>query len=80
MGVKWQEWFLIKYDGVLGMWYGKAPGVDRSGDIFRHANFLGVGKMGVLAVAGDDPSCKSSTLPSQSEPALFDAHANFLSR
>jgi indolepyruvate ferredoxin oxidoreductase len=56
------------------MWYGKAPGVDRSGDIFRHANFLGVGKNGgVLAVAGDDPSCKSSTLPSQSEPALFDA-------
>ena len=53
---------------------GKAPGVDRSGDIFRHANFLGVGKNGgVLAVAGDDPSCKSSTLPSQSEPALFDA-------
>ncbi len=64
----------VKYDGVLGMWYGKAPGVDRSGDIFRHANFMGVGKNGgVLAVAGDDPSCKSSTLPSQSEPALFDA-------
>jgi indolepyruvate ferredoxin oxidoreductase len=64
----------VKYDGVMGMWYGKAPGVDRSGDIFRHANFLGVGKNGgVLAVAGDDPSCKSSTLPSQSEPALFDA-------
>jgi indolepyruvate ferredoxin oxidoreductase len=64
----------VKYDGVLGMWYGKAPGVDRSGDIFRHANFLGVGKNGgVIAVAGDDPSCKSSTLPSQSEPALFDA-------
>ena len=64
----------VKYDGVLGMWYGKAPGVDRSGDIFRHANFLGVGENGgVLAVAGDDPSCKSSTLPSQSEPALFDA-------
>ncbi len=64
----------VKYDGVLGMWYGKAPGVDRSGDIFRHANFLGVDKNGgVLCVAGDDPSCKSSTLPSQSEPALFDA-------
>ena len=64
----------LRYDGVLGMWYGKAPGVDRSGDIFRHANYLGVGKNGgVLTVAGDDPSCKSSTLPSQSEPALFDA-------
>ena len=63
----------VKYDGVLGMWYGKAPGVDRTGDIFRHANFMGVGKNGgVLAIAGDDPSCKSSTLPSQSEPALFD--------
>ena len=64
----------LRYDGVLGMWYGKAPGVDRSGDIFRHANYLGVGKNGgVLTVAGDDPSSKSSTLPSQSEPALFDA-------
>ena len=64
----------LRYDGVLGMWYGKAPGVDRSGDIFRHANYLGVGQNGgVLTVAGDDPSCKSSTLPSQSEPALFDA-------
>ena len=64
----------LRYDGVLGMWYGKAPGVDRSGDIFRHANYLGVGKNGgVLTVAGDDPACKSSTLPSQSEPALFDA-------
>ena len=64
----------LRYDGVLGMWYGKAPGVDRSGDIFRHANYLGVGNNGgVLTVAGDDPACKSSTLPSQSEPALFDA-------
>ena len=63
-----------RYDGVLGMWYGKGPGVDRSGDAFRHANFSGVGPHGgVLAVAGDDPECKSSTIPSASEVALFDA-------
>src|SRR6195256_5870082 len=62
-----------KYDGVLGMWYGKAPGVDRTGDAFKHANFAGVWpKGGVLAVAGDDHNCKSSTLPSQSEYAFQD--------
>ena len=62
------------YDGVIGMWYGKAPGVDRSGDIFKHANFAGSGRNGgVLAVAGDDPLSKSSTLPSASETALYDA-------
>ena len=70
-----------KYDGVLGMWYGKAPGVDRSGDVFKHANFAGVGRTGgVLAVAGDDATAKSSTLPSQSEAAfLRRAHAGALS-
>jgi indolepyruvate ferredoxin oxidoreductase len=63
-----------KYDGVLGMWYGKAPGVDRTGDVFKHANYAGVGKNGgVLALAGDDPLSKSSTLPSHSEVALYDA-------
>src|SRR3954470_418509 len=63
-----------KYDGVLGMWYGKGPGVDRSGDIFQHANLAGIGKHGGgLALAGDDPSCKSSTIPSQSEPAFWAA-------
>ncbi len=63
-----------KYDGVLGIWYGKGPGVDRSGDAFKHANLTGVGRTGgVLALAGDDPSCKSSTIPSHSEVALYDA-------
>jgi indolepyruvate ferredoxin oxidoreductase len=64
-----------KYDGVLGIWYGKAPGVDRSGDAFKHANFAGIGRNGgVLAMAGDDPPCKSSTLPNYSEVAFFDAN------
>jgi indolepyruvate ferredoxin oxidoreductase len=63
-----------KYDGVFGLWYGKAPGVDRSGDAFRHANADGTMKNGgVLLVAGDDHASKSSTLPSQSEFALLDA-------
>lgn len=64
-----------RYDGVFGMWYGKGPGVDRSGDVFRHANFAGTSKHGgVLVMAGDDPACKSSTVPSQSEHALMDAN------
>src|SRR3990172_482921 len=63
-----------KYDGVLGVWYGKAPGVDRTGDVFKHANFAGVGRNGgVLALAGDDPTAKSSTIPSHSEAAFYDA-------
>jgi indolepyruvate ferredoxin oxidoreductase len=62
-----------RYDGVFGMWYGKAPGVDRTGDAFKHANFAGTWpKGGVVAVAGDDHACKSSTLPSQSEFAFQD--------
>src|SRR6185436_15479872 len=68
-----------RYDGVLGIWYGKGPGVDRSGDAFRHANLTGVGRYGgVLAVAGDDPASKSSTVPSASEVALFDAQMPIL--
>ncbi|RPH84262.1 MAG: indolepyruvate ferredoxin oxidoreductase family protein, partial [Candidatus Rokuibacteriota bacterium] len=63
-----------KYDGVLGVWYGKGPGVDRTGDIFKHANFAGVGRHGgVLALGGDDPLSKSSTLPTHSEVAFYDA-------
>jgi indolepyruvate ferredoxin oxidoreductase len=62
-----------KYDGVFGMWYGKAPGVDRSGDAFRHANSAGtMPHGGVLAICGDDHACKSSTLPSQSEFTMMD--------
>ena len=68
------------FDGVFGMWYGKAPGVDRTGDAFKHANFAGVfPKGGVLAVAGDDHTCKSSTLPSQSEFAFQDFEMPVLS-
>jgi len=69
-----------KFDGVFGMWYGKAPGVDRTGDAFKHANFAGTfPKGGVLAVAGDDHNCKSSTLPSQSEFAFQDFEMPVLS-
>lgn len=63
-----------KFDGLFGIWYGKAPGVDRTGDVFKHANAAGTSALGgVLAVIGDDHSCKSSTLPSQSEYAMQDA-------
>jgi len=63
-----------KHEGVFGMWYGKGPGVDRSGDVFRHANLAGTAQNGgVLALFGDDPACKSSTVPSQSEHAIIDA-------
>ncbi|MGB5707905.1 MAG: indolepyruvate ferredoxin oxidoreductase family protein [Arenicellales bacterium] len=57
-----------KYDGVFAMWYGKGPGVDRSMDVIKHANMFGTtANGGVLAVAGDDHACKSSTVPHQSD-------------
>ncbi len=57
-----------KYDGVFSMWYGKGPGVDRCGDVFKHANHAGTSKHGgVLVLAGDDHGAKSSTLPHQSD-------------
>ncbi len=56
------------YDGVFSIWYGKGPGVDRTGDVFRHANAAGTSKHGgVLVIAGDDHGAKSSTLPHQTE-------------
>jgi len=61
-----------QYDGIVGMWYGKGPGVDRSGDALKHANAAGSSKHGgVLALAGDDHACKSSTFPHQSEYAFL---------
>ncbi len=63
-----------RVDGVFGIWYGKGPGADRSGDAFKHANAAGTSRHGgVLALAGDDHTCKSSTLPHQSEYAFIDA-------
>ncbi len=63
-----------KYDGVFSMWYGKGPGVDRSMDVIKHANLFGTTKYGgVLAVAGDDHACKSSTVPQQSEHMFIGA-------
>lgn len=60
------------YDGVVGVWYGKAPGIDRASDALRHAAFAGTGsRSGAVALVGDDPECKSSTLPSSSDMTLM---------
>src|SRR3954451_9686021 len=62
-------------DGVVGVWYGKNPGLDRAMDALRHANFAGTQPNGgALALVGDDPSCKSSTLPSAGEATLAALH------
>jgi indolepyruvate ferredoxin oxidoreductase len=64
-----------KYDGVFGLWYGKGPGVDRSGDVMRHANMAGTSPHGgVLMAMGDDHTGESSTVLHQSEWALVDAY------
>jgi indolepyruvate ferredoxin oxidoreductase len=63
-----------KYAGVFAIWYGKGPGVDRSGDAFRHGNLAGSSPLGgVLVLMGDDHTCESSTTAHQSEYALVDA-------
>ncbi|HUG17153.1 MAG TPA: indolepyruvate ferredoxin oxidoreductase family protein [Thermomicrobiales bacterium] len=60
-------------DGVVGIWYGKAPGLDRAHDAMRHANLVGASEHGgVLVLVGDDPGCKSSTLASATEGSLAD--------
>ena len=60
-----------RVDGVIGVWYGKAPGVDRSADALRHGNHVGSdSRGGAIALCGGDPECESSTLPSASEATL----------
>ncbi len=69
-----------KYDGVFAMWYGKGPGVDRCGDVFKHGNAAGSSRHGgVLLLAGDDHAAKSSTLPHQSEHEFISAMIPVLS-
>ena len=67
------------YDGVVGIWYGKAPGLDRATDALRHGVFAGSSPGGgALCLVGDDPSAKSSTMPSSSDTALVDLHMPIL--
>ena len=68
------------HDGVFGLWYGKGPGVDRSGDVMRHANMAGTARHGgVLMAMGDDHTGESSTTCHQSDWALIDVHMPVLS-
>ena len=69
-----------KYDGVFGLWYGKGPGVDRSGDVMRHANMAGTSPNGgVIMVMGDDHTGESSTTLHQSDWAMVDAYMPIVS-
>ena len=69
-----------RFDGVFGLWYGKGPGVDRSGDVFRHANLAGTSPQGgVLALMGDDHTAESSTTAHQSEFTFIDVMMPILS-
>ena len=66
-------------DGVVGYWYGKAPGLDRATDALRHANIIGTHPTGgAVALVGDDPGAKSSTVPCASEMALADLYMPIL--
>ena len=69
-----------KHQGVFGLWYGKGPGVDRSGDVFRHANMAGTSALGgVVAALGDDHTGESSTTLHQSEWTMIDSFMPVLS-
>jgi indolepyruvate ferredoxin oxidoreductase len=68
-----------RYDGIVGIWYGKAPGVDRAADALRHAVYAGTSMNGgAVAIVGDDPAAKSSTVPSSSAGVVFDMHMPLL--
>jgi indolepyruvate ferredoxin oxidoreductase len=69
-----------KFDGVFGLWYGKGPGVDRSGDVMRHANMAGTSPHGgVIMAMGDDHTGESSTTLHQSDWAMVDAYMPIVS-
>jgi len=69
-----------KHEGVFALWYGKGPGVDRSGDVMRHANMAGSSKHGgVIMAMGDDHTGESSTVLHQSDWAMVDAYIPVLS-
>ncbi len=68
-----------RHDGVVGIWYGKAPGLDRATDALRHGVFAGTAaNSGAVVLVGDDPVAKSSTMPSSSDAALVDLHMPIL--